>query len=251
METWRLIRTIETDGARQMAIDEAILTHRIKGEVPNTLRFFTWKPECLTIGYFQDLDKEVDTERARTLGVDIVRRYTGGGAVFHDDELTYSLAVSEQDVPQDIIGSYEAICGAITKGLERAGVHAEFRPVNDIVVNNKKISGNAQTRKEGVVLQHGTVLVDVDVKKLFSLLRVSDEKMKGQMIKTVEERVTSLSSELGRPVSMDELQDSLIAGFEEAFDVRFEERGLTESELSLAEELRAEKYSTKEWRELR
>ncbi len=251
MEIWRLIKTIKTNGAMQMAIDEAILTHRIKNKVPNTLRFFTWNPKCLTIGYFQNLKKEVDIEKAKALGIDVVRRYTGGGAVFHDKELTYSLAISEKYVPQDITESYKFICSGIIRGLNLMGVASDFKPVNDIVVGNKKISGNAQTRKEGVVLQHGTILLDIDVKKMFSLLKVPDEKIKDKMVKAVEERVTSLTKELGRDVSVDELRGLLIKGFEDAFRVRFEESELTNEEKMLAKKLCKEKYSKSEWRELR
>lgn len=251
METWRLIKTIETNGAMQMAIDEAILAFRIKNKVPNTLRFFTWNPPCMTMGYFQSLKKEVDADNAEKQGVDIVRRYTGGGAVFHDKELTYSLAVSEKDVPQNIIESYRIICGAITRGLDLIGVHSGFKPINDIVVNNKKISGNAQTRKEGAVLQHGTILIDVDVKRMFTLLKVPDEKIKDKLIKAVEERVTSLASELGREPSFDELRNSMITGFEDVFNIKLEESGLLQGEWELAEKLCREKYATTGWMELR
>ncbi len=251
MKAWRLINTIEASGAMQMAIDEAILTFRIKNSVPNTLRFFTWNPSCLTIGYFQSLEKEVDVKNTELQGVDIVRRYTGGGAVFHDKELTYSLAVSERDVPQDIIASYQKICSALTKGLERLHINPEFKPINDIVVNGKKVSGNAQTRKEGIVLQHGTILIDVDIKKMFSFLKVPDEKIKDKMIQTAEERVSSLKKELGQEVSVEELRGFLIKGFEEAFKVRFKESELTAEEKKLAEKLCQKKYSAKEWRELK
>ncbi len=251
MKRWRLLKTIDSNGAMQMAIDEAILTHRIRNEVPDTLRFFTWRPSCLTIGYFQDLNKEVAVESARALGVDVVRRYTGGGAVFHDKELTYSVAMSESEAPQEIIASYRMICGAIMAGLRTIGITSSFAPINDIVVNGKKISGNAQTRKEGVILQHGTVLIDVDVKKMFSLLKVPDEKIKDKMILAVEERLTSLKKELGSDAPLRELETAIRRGFEETFGVVFDESELTREELRLAEKLYREKYATKEWRELR
>ncbi len=235
----------------QMALDEAILTFRLKNKVPNTLRFFTWNPKCLTLGYFQDLEKEVDVKNAERHGVDVVRRYTGGGAVFHDKELTYSLAISEEDVPQDIIASYRKICSAMIRGLASLGIASEFKQINDLVVNGKKISGNAQTRKEGVVLQHGTILIDVDIKRMFSLLKVPDEKIKDKRIRAVEERITSLKKELGREISVDELRNHLIKGFESEFKIKLEERELTEEEIALAERLCTEKYSTSEWRDLR
>ncbi|MFP4423949.1 MAG: biotin/lipoate A/B protein ligase family protein [Candidatus Woesearchaeota archaeon] len=248
MESWRLIKSIETNGAMQMAIDEAILIERIKNKVP-TLRFFTWNPPCLTIGYFQNLEKEVNTGVAKELGIDVVRRYTGGGAVLHEKELTYSIAIPEKLVSKDIKESYKIICNALIRGLSLLGLDCEFQPVNDIIVNNKKISGNAQTRKEGVILQHGTILLDVDVKKMFRLLKVSDEKIKDKMIKSVEERVTSLKEI--ETTTFEGLRDALIKGFEEEFGITLEEDELTPEELSLADKLYREKYSTKEWMELR
>lgn len=251
MKTWRLIKTIETKGAMQMAIDEAILIHRIKNKVPNTLRFFTWKPKCLTIGYFQDINKEVNIEHAKKLNVDIVRRYTGGGAVFHDEELTYSLAISETDASRDIIESYKKICNAIINGLDAIGIQSEFKPINDITVNNKKISGNAQTRKQGIVLQHGTILIDVNVKKMFSLLKVPNEKIKDKMIKTVEERITCLKQELNKQITLDDLKCAITQSFEKTFNIKLIESKLTQEELNLAKKLYKEKYSTKQWTELR
>ncbi|MEM5871325.1 MAG: biotin/lipoate A/B protein ligase family protein [Candidatus Aenigmatarchaeota archaeon] len=247
MEKWRLIKTIETNGAMQMAIDEAILIARTKNIVPNTLRFFKWKPPCITIGFFQSLEKEVDVKEARKMGVDVVRRYTGGGAVFHDKELTYSFVVSEKLVGKDVIKSYKKICNAIVEGLKLIGINSQFRPINDIVVNEKKISGNAQTRKEGFVLQHGTILIDVDVKKMFSLLKVPDEKIKDKMIKNVEDRVTSIKKELGKEIDQKDLERSILKGFEKVFKVSFFESKLTDYEIKIAEKLCGEKYSTKEW----
>jgi lipoate-protein ligase A len=248
---WRLIPRIEDCAAMQMALDEAILTARSRSLVPNTLRFFTWKPPAITIGYFQSIDKEVDRPKARKMGIDVVRRYTGGGAVLHDNELTYSIAMSEKDVPADIIASYDKICAAIINGLQSLGISAQFSPVNDILVNGKKISGNAQTRRQGVMLQHGTILCDVDVRKMFSLLKVPDEKLKDKMIKAAEERVTSLKQELGKNVCPDELQEAIAKGFEKAFDAKFVKGNLSDEEKAEAARLCKEKYSTPEWNEMR
>lgn len=246
METWRLIKTKETDGAMQMAIDEAILTETIKP----TLRFFTWNPPCLTIGYFQNLEKEVNTKTAKDLGIDVVRRYTGGGAVLHEKELTYSITIPEKYVSQDVRESYMIICNALIRGFYLLGIDAEFQPINDITVGNKKISGNAQTRKEGLILQHGTILLDVDVKKMFRLLKVSDEKIKDKMIRTAEERITSLK-EIDSSITFEGLREALIKGFEDEFGITLEEGGLAPEELSLADRLYKEKYCTKRWMESR
>jgi lipoate-protein ligase A len=250
-QEWRLIKTKETDGAMQMAIDEAILTARIQNRVPNTLRFFTWNPPCLTIGYFQSLVKEVNITKAREKGVDIVRRYTGGGAVYHDKELTYSIALAEKDIPSDIIESYQTICNGIIEGLHTVGIEAAFHPINDILVNGKKISGNAQTRRNNVSLQHGTILLDVDIKAMFSLLKVSDEKIRDKMIQKTEERVTTVQNELEKKIDRNDLRVAIIKGFQNIFGVTFKESELTAYEQKLAETLYLEKYANPDWTERR
>ena len=155
---WRIIDYTENDAFMNMAIDEAVSEAVGSGESLPTIRFYGWKPSAVSIGYFQSLDKEVDIASCERAGVDIVRRRTGGGAVYHDmvGEITYSVIAPEALFPKDILASYREICGWIIDSLAILGIKAEFKPINDIVVGNKKISGNAQTRRGGVLLQHGT-----------------------------------------------------------------------------------------------
>jgi len=238
------------DAPTQMAIDEAIAINRLKEGTPNTVRLYRWKPSAVSIGYFQSLEKEVNLEECGKLGVDVIRRITGGGAVFHDygGEITYSLVAPEADpkMPRDILASYQVICGAIVEGLKTLGVEAEFKPVNDIAAKGKKISGNAQTRRHGVVLQHGTVLVDSDIHTMFKVLRVSDAKISDKMIQAVEERVTNVRRYLGREVGFTEARDALVSGFERVFNVALEPGKLSEAEEQTMEELKA-KYSSSGW----
>ncbi len=248
---WRLLGFTKNDAAMNMAIDEAILIGRSKGESPNTVRLYGWDPSAVSIGFFQSLDAEVDLETCRTLGVDVVRRITGGGAVFHDSqgEVTYSLVFGEEErvIPRDILESYRLICSGVIRGLEVLGVKASFQPVNDIVVGERKISGNAQTRRRGVVLQHGTVLVDSDLEKMFRLLKVSDEKIRDKMISSAEERVTNLKKELPKKPSLNDVAEALRRGFEESLKIPLTKGGLTEKEVRLAKVLAKEKYSNPEW----
>ncbi|MCB9359435.1 lipoate--protein ligase family protein [Candidatus Woesearchaeota archaeon] len=232
----------------QMAIDETIAISRMKNIIPNTLRFYRWKPPAVTIGYFQSLEKEVDVKKAEDLGIDIIRRYTGGGAVLHEHELTYSIVLSEDDLPKDIIKSYEKICGAIILGLKKLGIDSEFKPINDIVVDGKKISGNAQTRFGGIVLQHGTILMDVDIEKMFSVLKVPDEKIRDKMISAAKDRVTSIKH-MGKEISYERLAEALTEGFEETFDVEFEQSEFFEEDTAL--QICKEKYATDRWNKQR
>ncbi|MBD3191484.1 MAG: lipoate--protein ligase family protein [Candidatus Heimdallarchaeota archaeon] len=253
-ENWRLIWVNEAaDCYTNMGIDEAILNAVANNEVPSTLRFYRWKPSAVSIGYFQSMNKEVNIENCQKEGVDYTRRITGGGAVYHDfeGELTYSLVTKESNpkIPRDIVKSYQKICTGIVNGLAKLGVPTEFKPINDIVLqkNGKKISGNAQTRRKGVVLQHGTILRKVDVEKMFSILIVSDEKIRSKLISSAKERVSSLTQVLGVSPSFEEIQKSLTEGFELALNINAIPSKLTNEELLDAKNIAKTKFSNKDW----
>jgi lipoate-protein ligase A len=251
LSTWRLLDFTENNAAMNMAIDEAILINRSRDESQNTVRFYTWNPSAVSIGFFQSIEDEVDLGVCKAEAVDVVRRSTGGGAVFHDrtGEVTYSMITDEKEqiIPKDILKSYQIICGGIVEGLGILGVSASFQPVNDIVVGGKKISGNAQTRRLGVVLQHGTVLVDSDLDKMFRLLKVSNAKIRGKMISSAEERVTTINREMLRKPSLEEVAEALGRGFEKSLDITLTKGQLTDGEMRLAKELCKQKYSTQTW----
>ncbi len=232
-----------------MAVDRAIMIASSKGYVRPTVRFYGWTPSAISIGYFQSLEEEIDLSMCNNLGVDYVRRITGGGAVFHEKELTYSIVLPEShnSVSENILDSYSRICGGIMKGLNNFGVECSYRPINDILSSGKKISGNAQTRQKKTLLQHGTILLDVDVDKMFSILRVPSEKMKDKLIKNVKESVTSVSSVVGRSVCFDDLVVDMKKGFEEEFDVKLVDGFLTDYEKKLSEDFRENIFSDKNW----
>jgi lipoate-protein ligase A len=244
---WRFIPYRENDAFLNMGIDEAVSESVASGESPPTIRFWGWIPRAVSIGYFQSLEREIDLEECKKHGIDVVRRRTGGGAVFHDSEITYSI-IGKQDLFQkDIIASYREICGCIIDGLGELGIESEFKPINDIITAGKKISGNAQTRRNGILLQHGTLLYEVDVDKMFSLLKVPDEKIRDKMIATVKERVTSVKAQ--KDVSSEEVIEALKKGFMNGRE--FVEEELSEKELLRAKELAQSRYKTKEWNWMR
>lgn len=247
-ERWRLLLTEPMDAASNMAMDEAVLRTN-KDRDYGTVRFYSWKPRAISIGYFQGIGQEVDLQKCGLHGVDVVRRITGGGAVFHDDEITYSVIVgdSHPKISENILDSYGYLCGGIVRGLSRLGIDSEFKPINDIVTGGKKISGNAQTRRLGSVLQHGTILCSVDVRLMFDLLLVPDEKIRDKMISAVEERVTSVNDRLGEKVPHERIREALIEGFAEALDVELELGQITEEERRLMDDIRRDKYGTELW----
>lgn len=255
---FRFLQTGLRSAAYNMALDEAVLARLAEGTRCPTLRLYGWSPPAISIGYFQSLEEEVDLAACKKYGVDYVRRITGGGAVLHEHEITYSIhiPVSANLVPSGILESYEKICGGILKGLTHLGLQVKFVPLNDIVLplndGERKISGNAQTRKNGVILQHGTILIEVDVEKMFSLLKVPSEKLKGKLIKDVKQRVTSLSDVLSRKISFEETLEVLKKGFEEEFSgMAFELGDLSEEEKMLTEKLQREKYGAESWNKKR
>lgn len=199
--------------AENMAIDEAIATGIAAGTSPPTIRFYTWKPSAVSIGYFQRLRDEIDLEACSMKGIDVVRRRTGGGAVYHDEqgEITYSLIAPADMFSKDIRASYRDICGSITGGLASLGIVAEFRPINDVTVNGRKISGSAQTRRQGILTQHGTVLYAIDRETMFSVLRPSAKKLADKPVDSFEKSVTCAVEEGCR--SIDGLYEALFAGF--------------------------------------
>lgn len=252
MTQWRLIENGSQDAFTNMAIDQAISKLHFKIQKP-TVRFYGWKPSAISIGYFQGIKQEVDVDKCKELGVDVVRRITGGGAVFHDEELTYSFVCSESSgiVPKNIMDSYKKICNSLVLGFNELDLEASFVPLNDIIIDGQKVSGNAQTRRDKNVLQHGTILIEVDVDKMFSVLRVPDEKMKGKIIEDVKQRVTSIDNQLGKKVEFQAVCDAMKKGFEENFGVELVKEELTQEEKDLADKIREETFSREDWNYMR
>lgn len=250
MEVWRYIDFDLVDPPTSGALAEAILIARSEGKCPDTFFIYRRKPPAVSIGYFQSVSNTVDVEACRRLGVEVSRRITGGGAIYSDENgIIYSIVVSESNpkVPRNIAESYSVLCRGIIEALKLFGLEAVFQPVNDILVGGKKISGSSQTRRKGVVLHHGTLLVKADIETMKKVLKIPEEKMSDKQAKSLEERVTSLENLLGRKVSIEEAKEAVKKGFEKALNVKFEEGELTDYEKKLVEQLVREKYSRNEW----
>ncbi len=250
MAEWRLILG-RCPADLCMAIDEALMYSKAMG-APNTVRLYVFDPTAVTIGYFQRIADSVNLEEAERLGISVVRRISGGGSVLHDarGEVTYSVVVGEEDVPGDVEESFRHLSGGVVEALRLMGLPAEFVPINDIVVRSKKISGNAQARRPGVVLQHGTLLYNADLELMARILKAPRAKLETHGAASIAERVTTVSRELGRTVTAGEVVEALRRGFEKHFGVELVEGQLTPLEYSLASSLRW-KYRSREWNYLR
>ncbi len=254
MDTWRLLPLETHDAFMNMAIDEAIYTARAADKVPNTLRFYRWQPSAVSIGKNQNPENEVYFDACKQLGVDVVRRISGGGTVYHDfeGEVTYSIIAKTSDLGSaDVSSVYFKIYEAITDALRLLGVPADFsggdaKNCPNLTVNGKKISGSSQAITRGVVLQHGTVLVSADFSKMFKILKVKSATCM-QASDIAKRKITSIQNELGHKVSHETVANALAQGFKAIIKVQLEQGKLTDEELELTKKLFKEKYSTDIW----
>jgi lipoate-protein ligase A len=254
MDAWRLL-PLETHNAfMNMAIDEAILTARIANRVPNTLRFYRWQPSAVSIGKNQNPQDTVYTDTCRKQGIDIVRRISGGGTVYHsaEGEITYSVTAKTSDISTgDITTVYTQIYQAITDALRLLGIPADFSPGNtkncpNLTVKGKKISGSAQTIKRGTVLQHGTLLLNVDLPRMYQLLRAKTATPT-QAATIAKSKITSVQNELGHPVTPETATNALAQGFRATLKTHLTQGALTAYEQELAQKLTTHKYATDNW----
>jgi len=244
---WRLLDTGPAPGPRTAALDEAIARARSAGEVPNTLHFYQRRPPAVTIGYSLDAATEVDLDFCAREGIDVVRRLSGGGAIYTDDrQLVFSLTTRDV-LPFSVGESLRIVCTAVAGAISSLGVEAVFAPVNDVLINGRKVSGSAQMRKWGVALQHGTVLVDADPEMMFRALRVPAEKRLKHSPGDPRLRVTTLKEQLGRLPAMEEVKSAMKSSFERTFDISLIPGRLTEKEGETALQLVRDRYGNDDW----
>ncbi len=255
MEEWRLLDVeYPSRAGLNLAIEEALLRQTAKREGPPIIRF--WRNRrAVVIGYSQCVEAEVDLELCRIRGIEIVRRITGGGAVYHDlGNLNYSIVI-RSDHPLvrglDIQESYSVFLSGVVECLKRFGVNPSVDPPSSLLAHDRKISGNAQTRKRGVILHHGTVLVSSDLDLLSRVLRPRKKASRKSGVPSDRRPVTNLSDEINRRVSMRAVKESLRRSFEEAFSVKLAYSHLTSEEKEASRILYDEKYSRREWNFLR
>ena len=255
MTEWRLLGLEVNDAFTNMAVDEAIVAARMEGLVPNTLRFYRWNPSAVSVGRFQNIFNEVYLENCQKHGVDIVRRITGGGAVYHDfKEITYSVIAEKEDLGAfDTVGAYNRICKGLIAAAKILGIKADFnsgdpKECPNITVSGKKISGSSQFHEGGVLLQHGTFLLDVDVRKMFTFLKVPWAKSFDDIVSVAQRKLTSIKHELNEEVPVEKAHRALIEGFRKVLNTGSDSEGaLTGFERRLSEKLREEKFSTHSW----
>jgi len=267
-DTWRLLITSPARGAWNMAVDEAILESAGRGAVLPTLRLYGWEPACLSLGYAQSY-KDVDADRLRARGWDVVRRATGGRAILHIDELTYSVTAppDEPRVQGSVLESYHRLARALVGAVRGLGLPVEMEkntpasgdargPVcfevpsaYEIVVDGKKLIGSAQARKKEGVLQHGTFPLHGDLARITQVLVFSDEPAREAAAEKLLSRATTAESVCGHTIAWHTAAQAFVNAFETELDLKFERAGLTDIEKKRAGELIETKYGHSTWTE--
>lgn len=270
-ETWNFINSGSHDPFYNMAMDEALLNFVSRGEIDPVIRFYTWDPATLTIGYFQRLKKEIDIDKVKEKGYGLVRRQTGGRGVLHDKELTYSVIVPESHpkMPKTVTEAYRVISQGLLEGFKLLGFDAYFavpkskeereklkQPRSsvcfdapswyELVVEGRKIAGSAQTRQKGVILQHGSILKDIDIDDLFDMFIFKNERLKDKMKQAFIDKAVAINDISDKVVSLKEMEAAFEKGFQKGLDINFKPLELTKEQQAEVKEL-AEKYKSDEW----
>lgn len=243
---WQLIREGPQPPVMHMALDETLTYEVGAGRRPPTLRIWEWSSNAVILGRFQSVRNEVDPSGAEKHDMTVVRRITGGGAMFVEphNAVTYSLYAPESLVKgMSFVDSYAFLDDWVIEGLRSLGVDAEYKPINDISSSEGKIGGAAQTRRGGAVLHHVTMAYDMEPAKMLEVLRIGREKLSDKGSVSANKRVTPLRQQthLPRQTVIDRLVDT--------FDRRYglTSGGLTPEESAKAEALVHEKFSTDDW----
>lgn len=269
---WYFINSGPCSPSYNMALDEALLDLHSQGAIPPVIRFYEWNPATLSIGYFQSAEKDIDLEMLKEQKLGFVRRPTGGRAVLHESELTYSIIVTEQypEMPASVTEAYRVLSEGLLLGFQNLGLDAYFsipdteekqadlkKPKSavcfdapswyELVVEGKKVAGSAQTRQKGVILQHGAILLDLDEEKLLSVFKFSSPEAKEKMRQKLPEKAVAINRLTDKEITITQCIEAFKKGFEQALEIELIPYQLTEEQLQYVKMLEETKYSNDEW----
>jgi lipoyl(octanoyl) transferase len=262
-ETYRFVDTGIQDAAMNMAIDEAVLLRHLQGEAPPTLRVFRWSQSAISLGRFQRVEREILLDLCESQGIALVRRPTGGRAVYHRDEFTYSFVSSKTyGIPAGIVAAYAHLAQGLIAALGLLGVSAELSEGRvskqpsaacfasstqaDLTSSGFKLIGSAQVWKEDALLQQGSLPLDDRSAEFYNLLSFTDEDARSEALELYRAMTTPLRTFVST-ITWESVADSFQAGFARALHVNFQPGDLTPAEWALARELAHDKYSQLVW----
>lgn len=272
MKQWYFINSGPCSPSFNMAMDEALLNWHSEKLIPPVIRFYEWNPATLSIGYFQQVHKDINFEEVQRQGLGFVRRPTGGRAVLHEYELTYSIIVEEgyPNMPKTVTEAYRVLSEGLLLGFRNLGLDAYFsvpdteekqedlkKPKSavcfdapswyELVVEGKKVAGSAQTRQKGVILQHGAILLDLDEEKLLSLFQFANEETREKMRKKLPEKAVAMNRLVDKPFTVEQCIEAFKNGFQHALDIELVPYELSKEQLAYIEQLEKEKYANDAW----
>ncbi|MFB9761882.1 lipoate--protein ligase family protein [Ectobacillus funiculus] len=271
-EQWYYINSGKCSPSYNMALDECLLNWQSTGAMPATIRFYEWEVPTLSIGYFQRVEKEIDMEEVEKRGFGFVRRQTGGRSVLHDRELTYSVIVSENHpkMPKTVTEAYRVISQGLLEGFRALGLNAYFAVPKteqeredlknprsavcfdapswyEIVVEGRKIAGSAQTRQRGVILQHGSIPLEIDLDTLYDLFLFPNKRLKERMKNMFSSKAVAINELTDQTFTIEQLIEAFRVGFEKGMEIELVPYELTGEQREEVERLAKEKYESEEW----
>ncbi|QQK79757.1 lipoate--protein ligase family protein [Salicibibacter cibi] len=271
-EKWLFIDSGACSPSYNMALDEMLLHWHSEGLIPPVIRFYEWNPATLSIGYFQKIHKEIDLEAVERHGLGLVRRPTGGRGVLHDKELTYSVIVSEDHpyMPATVTEAYRVISTGLLEGFKALGLDASFSVPSsesareelkqprsavcfdapswyEMVVEGRKISGSAQTRQKGVIMQHGVLLIDLDTEQLFDVFLYPSERVRRRMQKAFAEKAVPINDLTNEKLDVDDIRSAFTKGFERGLEINLSRYTLTPAQEKDVRALAKSRYENEEW----
>lgn len=272
MTTWYFLNSGKCSPSYNMALDEALMDWHSEGLIPPVIRFYEWEPATVSIGYFQTASKDIDLQAVKEQGLGFVRRPTGGRAVLHEHELTYSIIVAESypNMPPTVTEAYRVLSEGLLEGFKNLGMDAYFsvpetaeqqdalkKPKSavcfdapswyELVVEGKKVAGSAQTRQKGVILQHGAILLHLDIEKLLSVFAFSSDAVKERMRINLPNKAVAMDTLIDRHITVEECVTAFKAGFAKALDITFESFVLSDDQEAYVKKIEAEKYGNDSW----
>ena len=264
---YRFVNTGIQDAALNMAIDEAVLLHHLRGEAPPTLRVFRWSQPAISLGRFQHVEREILSDVCQQRRVALVRRPTGGRAVYHHDEFTYSIVIGKHhNIPQGVVAAYAYLAWGLIEALQELGVQATLSDERvskhpsaacfasstqaDLTSGGFKLVGSAQVWKDDALLQQGSLPLDDRADEFFDLLRFPSGEARADALSLYRQKTTPLHA-LAPSVSWERVAQAFRGGFARTLEKAFLPEALTSSEWLLAHQLAEKKYSTLAWRKER
>lgn len=267
LQTWGFLSTGHHDAAINMAIDECLIRWLEAGDIPPTLRFYGWSAPTLSVGKNQKITRAIDLDAVKRHDCEFVRRLTGGSAVLHDDELTYSLVISEADphIPKSVTEAYYILSKGVLEGYRELGIQADYAiPKREIrkertavcfeetayyemIVAGKKISGNAQTRKSGVLLQHGSIPMSMNEHVLFDLFNFSSEALRERQRKSFQNKAITINDITKKKHTYPMLEKAFLTGFQRGLNINIEPIVLSDEQWAEIKQLSETKYRQDDW----